>query len=640
MPEKDEDKINHIEEINKKLYSRNDKLVRKAKDSELHEIHYGVPEEWSEEKSMKGPKKIKLPHGFFKKFFFFSLAFFVVALIFTSIKFYGGSNTVSPENINITVLGNSFAAGGEELPLQVIIENKNNVALELSDLLVEYPKGLNGEATGDFVRIRKSLGTIAPGGMANEAIKVVLFGEQGTTKDIKVSLEYRIESSNAIFNKDVTHTVNISSSPILLSIEMPSSVTSNQEINLNVKITSRIQQVSKGILFKMEYPPGFKFISASPAPLVGEDTWELGDLALDTVKLISIKGTLLGQDNEERSFKAYVGERDSRDLSAMGTIYNSLLQTVSIKRPFIEARLLINNQDQEEFATRSGAQIQAEIHWANNLPTRVDDVQIKAHITGSALDKKSIKSLAGFYNSIDDTITWDRNVDNSLSSVDPGATGVLSFTFIPSALFSGSGSLIIDPSIDIEVSIAGKQPAEGGALSEINSSERKKIKINSDLQIAAKALYYSGPFQNSGPIPPKAEQKTTYAITWTITNTANSVSGAEVKATLPFYVKYLGVVSPAGENISFNAATSEVLWSPGQVSAGTGFSKDAKEVSFQVELTPSVSQVGSAPQLLSETVLTGVDNFTNSNLKSTRNSLNTRLTNDTTFKSGDEKVVE
>ncbi len=640
MPEQDEDKINHIEEISKKLYSRNENLLRKKKGNELPEMHYGIPREWNEEKFTSTPMKIKLPHTFFKKFFFFSAAFFAVALIFTFVKFYGGSNTISPQNIDITVLGNAFAAGGEELPLQVVIENKNNVSLQLADLLVEYPKGSSGETTGDFVRIRKSLGTIGAGGVANEAIKVTLFGEQGTTKDIKVSLEYRVESSNAIFVKDAIHTVNISSSPILLSIEAPQSVTSNQEMTLNVKVTSRIQQVSKGILLKVQYPSGFKFESATPGPLVGEDTWDLGDLALDAVKSISIKGTLLGQDGEERSFKAYVGEGDPKDLSTIGTIYNSLLQTVSITRPFIEARLLINNLDQEEFAAGSGSPISAEIHWTNNLPTRVDDMQIKARITGNALNKSSIKALSGFYNSTDDTITWDRNTEGDLSSVDPGATGVLTFTFTPTALSSGSGSFVAEPTVDIGVSISGKQPASGNILSEINNSESKKIKINSDLQIVSKALYYSGPFQNSGPIPPKAEQKTTYTITWTVMNTANSVSGAEVKATLPFYVKYAGVVSPPGENISFNQTTREVLWSLGQVAASTGFGGDAREVSFQVELTPSVSQVGSAPQLLSETVLTGVDNFTNSNLKSTRNSLNTRLSNDTTFKSGDESVIE
>ncbi len=637
-----EEKVNHLEEVRKRLYSRNEKLMRKLKQNPLRNVSYGVPTDWSKakEKIVDKAGRFKLPPTFLKNFFIFSVVFFASAVLFFLFKFYTGSNTVSPQNIDISVLGNSFVAGGEELSLQVEIVNKNSTALELSDLLIEYPKGSSGEATGDYVRIRKSLGSISAGKTVNQNINVVLFGEQGTTKDIKVSLEYRVQDSNAIFVKDAKHAVNISSSPLSLSVDGPSSISSNQDIVLNAKILSTSLKVSQNILLKADYPPGFKFISSVPSPMQGDNVWDIGDLAQNAEKTISIKGTIYGQDQEEKSFHFYVGEKDSKDQSSLGVVYNSMLHSISIARPFIEARLLINNLDQDEYAVPGGSPISAQVRWVNNLPTRVDDLQIKVRLTGNALDKRSINVISGFYNSLDDTITFDKNTEGRFSSVEPGETGTLSFSFSGNSILGDSGRTIAEPMINAEISIKASQLTAGNASNEINNSERKIIRINSNLQIDAKALYYSGPIQNSGPIPPKAEQKTTYTIVWTVANNGNGVSSAEIRASLPFYIRYAGTVSPPSEDISYNADSREVVWKLGGVPAGAGFSSDAKEVAFQVELQPSVSQIGSVPKLLSETALTAIDNFTNASLRSVKNALNTRFSSDPSFKSDDERVVE
>src|SRR3990172_7261530 len=215
----DKSKIDHIEEVKKTLYSRTTS-PRKRREGIFHQVSYGIPREWVKETHRAVFKKIKFPPSLMKKFFYFSVVFFCLALAFTFFKFYRGANTISTENIEINVLGNAFAAGGEELPLQIQITNNNNLPLELSDLFIEYPKG-SGESAGDFVRLRKSLGEIRAGETVNNNEKVTLFGEQGVTKDIKISLEYRVQSSNAIFVKEMHHSVNISSAPISLTVDAP-----------------------------------------------------------------------------------------------------------------------------------------------------------------------------------------------------------------------------------------------------------------------------------------------------------------------------------------------------------------------------------------------------------------------------------
>ncbi|MFA5933803.1 MAG: hypothetical protein WC795_01080 [Candidatus Paceibacterota bacterium] len=636
MAETDE---NHIEELKKRLYTKNNQLLRKRTEGTLHRKELSVPAEWSHKE--EGPKQnfmAKLSPSIFKKFFIWSIVFFVAVLGFVAYKFYGGGNAVSNDNIDINILGNAFTAGGEELPLQIEVVNKNTVPLDFSSLVIEYSKG-GGDQTKDIVRIRKDLGTILAGRTANENIKLTLYGEQGSIKDVKATLEYRVAGSNAIFVKERHYSITINSAPLSISINAPNTASSNQQFTLNIKATLNASKPAQNMLVRVEYPPGFQFASANPKPDFSNNAWSIGDLAQGAEKNISIIGSLYGEDGDERSFRAYAGEGDKTDQSSIAVIYNSLLHSVTIKKPFLEAKLIVNGQDQKDFVVSGTTPIRAEIVWTNNLPTRIDDVQITARVTGNALDSNSISPLGGFYDSKNGQIIWDKNTSKELATIEPGETGKLSFTFSPLPLLTGSQTIISDPSIMVAIDIKGSQLSESQNAAEINNSDTKIIRIATSLDLAARALYSSGAFTNTGPIPPKADTETTYTIVWTMANSANPVSDAEVRAALPVYVRFLGTVSPAGEDVSFDVSSRQVIWKAGSVPRGAGFSGVAREVSFQVGLTPSITQVGSVPILVSESTLSGTDTFTNTTVSSKRGQVTTRLTNDPAFVSGNEKVV-
>jgi hypothetical protein len=87
----------------------------------IHGEKFDVSKEWSIKDSVPLiDREPKIKPSMFKKFFIGSIIFFVVAAGFAMIKIFGGSNTVSNDNIEISILGNSFTPGGEELPLQVV----------------------------------------------------------------------------------------------------------------------------------------------------------------------------------------------------------------------------------------------------------------------------------------------------------------------------------------------------------------------------------------------------------------------------------------------------------------------------------------------------------------------------------------
>ena len=206
---------------------------------------------------------------------------------------------------------------------------------------MEYPKGSGGDLSSNVEHFRKSLGTIPSGAVRNENLKVMLFGEQGRVVPIKITLEYRVAGSNAIFVKEKLYEVNINSTPINLSVEAPFTISPNQDIVLKVKtILNATKPVSK-ILIKLNYPTGFQFVKSVPAPSFGNNIWNLGDLAPGIERDISISGKMVDVfDGEEKTFHISSGSQSATDKSALDVVFNSVGHTLTIKKPFIEANLL------------------------------------------------------------------------------------------------------------------------------------------------------------------------------------------------------------------------------------------------------------------------------------------------------------
>ncbi len=182
--------------------------------------------------------------------------------------------------------------------------------------------------------------------------------------------------------------------------------------------------------------------------------------------------------------------------------------------------------------------------------------------------------------------------------------------------------------------------SEQGENLEFVTNVKKEIKIASPLQLTALSLYYSGPFKNSGPLPPKVGQETTYAISWSLGGNSNDFSKVKITTSLPSYVRWLNVISPNDSGVKFNERDNTLIWEAGDVRAGTGITSSIKEIAFQIAFIPNLNQRGSSPILVGETKLEAYDNFISDYFNSKISSLNTNLNYDEQFKYGEGKVVE
>ena len=571
-----------------------------------------------------------------------AIFFFIAALIFFAYYFFigNGSGNASSSNIDISVSGPPQIEGGVPTELQISVANRNNIPLQLAELVVTFPKGTRSSVdfSTDYPTLRQPLGTIEAGGIRQGTVSAVLAGNAGETADIKIEVEYRLNGSSAVYVASSHYTALFSSSPLGISIEGNQETISGQPVQLTVAVTSNTNAPVRDVLLQAQYPFGFKLSSASPAPS-SDGFWQLGDLAAGQKKTITISGALSGAQGDSRVFHFNAGTRSTAASTSIDTSLANQEFTMSISQPFLGLALAVNGASDPSVVVSPGDTVNVTVGWQNNLPNAITNATIVARLTGLNVDGATVHSTNGFYRSSDGVVLWDKNTNSALATLAPGAHGSVTFSFqVPS---SEDLKGVINPRLDISVNAAGNRLSETGVPQNLQAATSQKVSVASDLQVVAQGLYYSNPFTSVGPMPPKAGTETTYAVVLSVTNTTNKVSNASITARLPAYVRWVGIYSPNTEHVTFNQADSTVTWDMGEIAPGAGLNgTPPRQAAIAIGFTPSTSQIGQQPPLLQAIMFTGIDASTGGTISRTPKDVTTNILGDPGFSSANATVVK
>jgi hypothetical protein len=639
---------NRIDELNKALYSQGAPEIRTRRKLRFSELNTDVKQNWAEPEEDKEPEQPLNKEyennsmSFFTKFLIGSAIFCVIAVGVGLYLFLNGSNLISGNNIDISISGPVSIPGGSPVSFGVKVTNNNNSDLQLVDMSVAFPAGATDpkDPTKTLTTYDQLLGDISAGESTTTNISAIIFGEENIQKTIKVTLTYQVKGSTAIFTKVATYDVLINSSPVSLSVSSFTSITAGQEFDMTVDLKSNSQDVLKSVLLNAQYPFGFTFISANIPPLSDNATWKIGDIPAGGERKIVIHGKLQGENTDTRVFHFSVGAMSSSNASVIGTQYGLATQEISIEKPFMSLSLSMDDSNTlSDYVGHFGSPVRVKLTWFNNLSVAVNNAVISVNLSGQAYDKTKVQPDAGYFDSGNNQIIWNQQTNKELATIPAGGTGSVSFTIIPTNTANNSNQQIVNPSVSVKANVSADRTQESGVSGNLTSAVSRNINVASNIALSGRVERSVGPFTNTGPIPPKAEQKTTYTIVWTIGNTTSSVSNAQVSATLPPYVKWLDQVYPSTENVTYDPNTSTVTWNVGSVNAYTDNSK-RRELDFQVELIPSITQVSTAPTIVNQATLTATDDFTQSTLTSQQDYLTSSFSTDPAYKSGDETVVQ
>ena len=636
-----------LEKLQKDLYSKTyqKKTINRH---QLDQKEYSLEGDWEPEKTEKDSKPIDLSEfsennkkfGFFSYLMIFAALFFVSSVGYAGWVLYGGNQDISANEVDINIVGPVSVGAGEVLSLDVIIQNNNPVDLQAVDLIIDYPDGTR--SSENFIdplkRARDRVEDIPSGTILRDTISSSLFGDEGDNKEISVKVEYQVEGTSAVFSKEKKFSVILNAAPARISVSGLKEVSSGQEVELTATITSNSNTDLKNLMVTSRYPFGFEFIESDVDPTFSNNVWVIENLAPKEKKIIKIKGSIAGQNEEERVFRFSSGLVSDENESEIGVVFNNVIHDLVVKKPFVGLNVVLNGLSDSVLSVNSGSVVRGELVFANNTNDLIRDLDIQLQFEGFVFDELKVESDNGFYRSSDNTLFFNSETSRSLEQLTARSELRTVFKFEVKDLIS-SGLDVRNPEIKVTASLDAERISENNVEERIQESIVKKVRVISDVFVGAYTFYDMGPFENTGPLPPKAEQETEYTITWSISNNSNNLENARISALLPSYVSWNNKVSPSDEVYSYDENSRRVTWNIGNIPAGTGKTVSAKELSFQIKLFPSLSQLGEVPSLLRDVMFTSTDTFTNTDIDIIGNIPTAKLS-DTNAVNNHQTVVE
>ncbi len=618
-----EDDTGSLERARKRLYEPG-ATMRSPHTPHAERNKRALPHAWEDhplpqhdsrrEDAHPGKRHVRLASIFFTVASFF----FVVSLGVAGYFFYYGSNVVSVDKIAVDIQGPTTIAGGDTIPFSLSITNKNPVAIENAIIEIDFPSGTRNAADVlvAYPRYIENLGTITSGATVTKSIKVIMFGGAGQDLILPVSFSFGTTGSNATFLKKSSYTLAISSTPLSVSVDTLAETVSGKSLTLTLTVRSNATVPLSNVVLTGSFP--FGFIVDSSSITLHDSSFLLGTLSPGAVKTIMLTGTLTGQDKERRTFHFTVGTAEAAQDKTIAVTYMTQDATVTIAAPFLNTTLTLNGDARTHAIVTPGSHQNVSISYVNTLATSVTDAEVAVTISGSAVDYESIRADSGFYRSIDHTVVFNRDTDPALGILAPGAVGVGAFSFstLP------AGSLAPAPTITFTISVSGTRVGQTNVPEHVSASATKTAKVSTIVALSAFALHTSGPLSTSGPIPPRANQETTYTIVWNVKDEGSAVAGGSMSATLPSYVSYTGTTTGMG-SFSYDTKSRTVSWNTGDLISGA-----SAQGAFQVSITPSTSQEGSAPALTGNASFSGYDRFAGVQVTATADPVTTETLRD------------
>ena len=529
--------------------------------------------------------------------------------------FYSKEHIYSKDILKLEILGPQEANTFDEVNYIVKFKNNGNFRLEDLKLIFQYPE--NTFLEGSEIKEMK-LDDLYPGQEKTISFKGRLVGKEGEIKIAKAKLIFRPKELKSFYESDTTFTTTIKKFPLSFDLDIPPKAESGKDIQLTINYFSNLDFPVSSLGIMVAYPDGFDFKKSEPSSL-DKEQFEIGTLNKGEGGRIKIQGKLSGNIKEEKVFKVTLGVWENGNFVPV----KEIAKAVEITTPSLYISQEINGNPQ--YIASPGDLLHYIIGVRNIGEEPQTDLFVVVKLEGKAFDLSTLKSVEGDFKPGDNSLIFDWRKVSDLQYIEPQQEVKLEFWV---KLKDDWGYLPEDKNSTITTKIY---------ISQIR--EEFETKVNSRLLVIQKGYFQDEIFGNSGPIPPRVREGTTYTITWQVKNYYNKVKDVKVKSNLPKNVELTGKIFPENETSEFtyDPQSREIVWSIGDLDPGT--LENGPNISFQVKLTPSEDQRGKTPNIIEEAKILGEDEFTGEEIEDTSPSINTTLSDDETV-SDKEGVVQ
>lgn len=523
--------------------------------------------------------------------------------------FWGREAAFSERRVSLNIEALSETPAGEEFFYLVKIKNGNERTLTEASLLFFYPADSvvikDGILTTSLTEEIK-IGEIKPDEEKEWSFSVYFADERGAIKQASAKLIFKSSETHSSFKKEAAVSTTVTSSKISLTLAAPPQSASGQAVSYLLDYRNESDEDLKDFRLRLTYSEDFSFSRGDPVPTTDRYTWELPVLKKGTGHRITVDGTLKGGEGEEKEVKVVL----QRLTDGQWIDYQRTSSRTTISAAPLSVSVRVNDQPSANTA-QPGDALSYQVSFINNSQSDLLNLTVTAKLEGTMFDLPTLKT-SGLPDNGGRTITWNNSASPLLERLAPGQEGAVNFDIVLKSTFPPGTLGAKDFAAKVSATVETLTVPAGYFGNQLTAQGQLVTKIKSLPVWDQNVRYEDLEWGSSGPLPPKAGQKTIFTVDWKLTNFSADILKTQIRAVLPSGVDWENKTRAAGTATLpvYKSSSREVIWNFGLLPAGTGSTTPRYEAAFQISVTPAVSQTGELLSLLKNATLEGEESLT------------------------------
>ena len=548
--------------------------------------------------------------------------------------FYQGKNAAS---LSIEFIHPDRVPVGEPFPVEIQVGNSSDHLLEDVRLTVELPPGMAFVGSAEEKDVEsKSLGTLGVGSLTKEHFDLIALAGEDTIASLKATVTYRTPSLQSEFEKNASVDLPVQGSVVLLDLTLPEKIFSGESFGTAISYKNTGDLDLKNLELTVSFPPSYTLTSSTIDTEGDVPVWDLGDLRKGSEGKIETSGNIIGPDG------AFFEVVSTLTAEFGGRRYTLAEKTGSIGIEASPLSLDVALKGDQSTVRYPGDDLDYELRIVNNTDIAFKDIVISAGLLGELFDMSTISSSA-FLKSVDNTLIWNAGNTSGLDTLKPGESRTTAFHIRLKKDYPIKR--LSDKNFVLTVKGKVESPTTPYFVEAKKTLTVKQLetKIGGKIEMEILSLFRDAAsgILNKGPWPMKVGQKTQFTIHWRIKNYATDVANINVRAFLGGNVTLVGTPKSNISSIpTYNANTQELSWDIANIAATKGIISTPVEAIFQVEASPSITDVGGPMKLLGDTTIMADDVFTGEALSDIAGEVKTNNLTDPTVKTDEGMVKE
>lgn len=540
--------------------------------------------------------------------------------------------------INFSVSGPSSVMLGQPFELAFNFDNNSKNILQDADFSILLPDGVSILGSDESKKIfSKKVSDIDPNSSIQEKVSMIITGQERSIKKINATFSYST-SLKTKFERKQEIEITAKESVIKLDLFAPEKILNGENFETKLHYANISDIDFSDIDLKFIFPNNFELKEVRPNDIkrTPDGNFNISSLRKGQEGDITFIGRAVGQEQSFFDLKAQIS------VSFSGQHYQINEKKISLNIASSPLSLVISLNNDFGYAAYPGDILRYKLAYINNTDVGLNDIVIKANLSGEMFDFSSLKTT-GSFDSRANKLTWNASNMPQLRSLQPKESGAVEF----------------EAAIKQDYPI--KRLSDKNFILKINGeissptvpyyvASEKTIGIASlDIKIGGKAeiepaIYfadYSLGVSNRGSLPPKVNKPINFTIHLVVKNYSNDIKDIEISSLLAPGVRFTGVKKSNIETSPiYNERTQGISWLIPKIYATKGIIGKPIEAIFQVEALPNITQVGQSLPILGQTVLEATDEFTGAPINAIADALDTKYLKDSSIDIKSTQVIQ